>query len=335
MRHVSCLVCGTAEGLPVLTLRPDAHRRLNPATAAERVRFVACRHCGFIYQTPRFTREELRPIYAEEYRRATVDAEGVPSVPYLEFARAKSRREFEWLAARLTLGARGRVLEVGCATGQLLRLFTERGWQAIGVEPTRIFAEYGSRAHGLPIIPALFEEAELPPGFDLVILSQVLEHVEDPAAVLGRAAALLGPAGRLYVSVPYFAAYLPIRPARELFVSTHLFAFSPASLLNLASRCRLAADAVGTLSRYLCALLHPEPAVASRLEREDPRAVRRRVRALAFRYLVLHDSRFLAAEWTKRRLRALLGEAEGERVIDALRRLKHRLGGGLAGAERA
>ena len=44
--------------------------------------------------------------------------------------------------------------------------------------PTRAFAEYGARAHGIPIHPTFLEEADLTPGFDVVILSQVLEHLQ-------------------------------------------------------------------------------------------------------------------------------------------------------------
>lgn len=323
MESVGCLVCGSERRIPALRLGPDAHRGVHPHTRDVPVRFVACEHCGFIYQTPRFERHELKPIYEDEYRKETVDAGGAPTAPYLEFARAKSRREFEWITARAGV-ARGRVLEVGCATGQLLRYFKDGGWDAIGVEPTRSFAEYGRKAHGLPILTAFFEEADLAPGFDLIILSQVLEHLQEPQTMLARARELLGATGRLYVSVPYSETYLPIRPARELFISTHFYAFSPVSLANLARRCGFAVEAEGTDSRYLCAMLR-SALPQDRVDREPARTVARRVRRLARRYFLLHDSRFLLAEWGKRRIRRVLGDGRGESTIAALRRLKHSL----------
>jgi SAM-dependent methyltransferase len=258
----------------------------------------------------------------------------MPREQYLEFARKKSRSEFEWIKERLPAGegstlrltSKGRrVLEIGCATGQLLRYFKDEGWEAVGVEPTRSFAEYGTNVHGVPILPVLFEEAELEPGFDLVILSQVLEHVHDPDAVLRRAASLLLPAGRLYVSVPNYRARLGARPARELFISTHFHIFSAVSLTNLALQCGLAVEMRGTRGIYLRVILRPDPAVVSHVEREGPAIVTCQVWGLALRYFLLHDSRLLVAEWTKRRLRAFLGEAKGEQTIEALRRFKHRL----------
>jgi len=325
MQQVACSLCKSTERAPLLTLRPDAHRRVHAHTARDPIRFVVCRDCGFIYQTPRFTLDELKPIYVDEYRKGVLAADGVPQEHYLAFARTKSRAEYDWIAARLPGGAGRRVLEVGCATGQLLRDFKDAGWSVLGIEPTTVFAEYGSRVHGIEIRPTLFEEAELPGRFDLVILSQVLEHVEDPDAVLMRAASLLGPGGRLYISVPYYATYLPARPARELFISTHLYAFSPVSLTSMASRSHLAVDAIGAMSRYLCALLRVDPALGTRVVPEDPDVVRRAVRRAVLRYFLLHDSRYLAAEWAKARVVTLLGERRGARAVETLRHLKHRL----------
>ena len=323
MESVSCLVCKSDRRVPVLSLRPDAHRRVHPRTADVPIRFFACHDCGFVYQTPRFTFEELKPIYADEYRKETVEGDGVPKAQYLEFARAKSRREFDWIAPRAGT-TRGRVLEVGCATGQLLRYFKDAGWDPVGLEPTRAFAEYGSRTHGLPIHPTFLEDAALTPGFDVIILSQVLEHLQDPCGMLVRAGELLGRGGRIYVSVPYSETYLPIRPARELFISTHFYAFSPASLANVAARAGFAVEATGTDARYLCAMLRPDPeAAAARPVREDAGAVARRIRRHARRYFFLYDSRFLLAEWAKRRIRHALGDGRGETAITALRRLKH------------
>lgn len=51
-------------------------------------------------------------------------------------------------------------------------------------------------------VHSLFEEFEPPDWFDTVILEHILEHVDDPHAILTRARGWLGPAGRLLAGVP-------------------------------------------------------------------------------------------------------------------------------------
>jgi SAM-dependent methyltransferase len=316
-------VCGNAAHTPVTRLSPDAHRAVHDHTRATPIEFVACSECGLMYQTPRFERHELKPVYEYAYRKGAIDEHGVPTAQYLGFTRAKSRSEFEWIVAHRE-GGKGRALEIGCATGQLLRYFKDEGWDVVGVDPNRPFASYGERAHGIAILPEFFEEADLPGGFDLIILSQVLEHLEEPDVMLGRVRDLLAPNGLVYVSVPYYETWLPIRPAREIFVSTHFYMFSPASLSNVVARCGFHITAQEAVPRYL-RMLARRDAPARTVEREDPRDVARRVRHLARGYFLRSDSRYLFAEWIKRRVVGTLGPARGERAIGALRRLKHAL----------
>jgi hypothetical protein len=74
---------------------------------------------------------------------------------------------------------------------------------------------------------------------DLVTLNKVLEHVDDPTAMLARAAGSLLPGGFLYVEVPDGDAAAAAGPGREEFFVEHLHAFSPASLAMLARRAGL------------------------------------------------------------------------------------------------
>jgi hypothetical protein len=71
-----------------------------------------------------------------------------------------------------------------------------------------------------------------------VTFNKVLEHVEDPVAMLARSRDLLRPRGAVYVEVPdgELAARDPDGPNREEFFIEHLCAFSMTSLCLLAGR---------------------------------------------------------------------------------------------------
>lgn len=110
------------------------------------------------------------------------------------------------LVAGLPHGAR--VLDIGCGSGYWASLFARRGCYAVGIDPSESGIEQARRAH-----PGVrFERAEVSPAllaelgedpFDLVISTEVVEHVYDPAAWAAGSYAVLKFGGRLVLSTPY------------------------------------------------------------------------------------------------------------------------------------
>ncbi len=77
-----------------------------------------------------------------------------------------------------------------------------RGLDVLGIEPNAAAAA-AARAKGIEVLAAPIESAPLPEArFRSAILSQVLEHVRDPQAVLRRIRPSLAPEARAYVVVP-------------------------------------------------------------------------------------------------------------------------------------
>lgn len=99
---------------------------------------------------------------------------------------------------RLTL------VELGCGTGNVLDALGEFG-DLVGVERDERLRAI-ALAHGLDVrAGALPDRIPLPPrSADVVLLLDVLEHVDDEAAALAAARALLAADGRLVVSVPAY-----------------------------------------------------------------------------------------------------------------------------------
>lgn len=99
------------------------------------------------------------------------------------------------------------VLDVGCGGGLLSEAMAREGAQVTAIDLAPDLLKV-ARLHGLESgvkvdyrlssVEALAEE--LPSAFDALACMEMLEHVPDPAAVLGACARLLKPGGRLIVS---------------------------------------------------------------------------------------------------------------------------------------
>jgi SAM-dependent methyltransferase len=104
------------------------------------------------------------------------------------------RHLYRDVRAALSAHARGRLLDLGCGerpySGDL-----PAGVRAVAVDvpAPASAADVWSLADALPFASG---------AFDTVLCTQVLEHVPDPAALLGEAARVLRPGGRLVLSAP-------------------------------------------------------------------------------------------------------------------------------------
>jgi 2-polyprenyl-3-methyl-5-hydroxy-6-metoxy-1,4-benzoquinol methylase len=104
------------------------------------------------------------------------------------------------------LGAR--VLDVGCGDGGVVIAFAEAGSLASGIEPNERSlrrAQVRAEEHGVSVDFRTGYAETLPyPGdtFDLVILDNVLEHVEDREKTVREIRRVLRPGGLFYVVTP-------------------------------------------------------------------------------------------------------------------------------------
>ena len=97
----------------------------------------------------------------------------------------------------------GRWLDVGCGAGALMRAAAGRGWSVVGTEVAP-GAAAAVRAQGFEVELGVLEELALEEdSFDVVSLVEVLEHVEDPGALVARSARLVRPGGALYLTTPH------------------------------------------------------------------------------------------------------------------------------------
>jgi SAM-dependent methyltransferase len=96
----------------------------------------------------------------------------------------------------------GRCLDVGCGSAGNTRGLLDHGWDAAGVELTEVASRI-ARGRGVPVVRG---DARLLPfpdaSFDLVVSTDVWEHVEEDDQIARESFRVLRPGGRLVVAVP-------------------------------------------------------------------------------------------------------------------------------------
>lgn len=123
----------------------------------------------------------------------------------------------------------GRLLEVGCGGGCMLKVMADLGWQVEGVDSDPAAVE-NSRRKGLKVHMGFLENLEYPENcFDAITMSHLIEHVHDPAKLLKECHRILKPGGRLALVTPninsaghrmYGSSWFHLDPPRHLRIFT-------------------------------------------------------------------------------------------------------------------
>jgi SAM-dependent methyltransferase len=131
-------------------------------------------------------------------------------------------------------GARSTVLDVGSGLGVFSARMKEAGWQCTVIDPDERAVAHARGRIGVEAVHGDYMALESLGRFDLVTFNKVLEHVDDPVAMLRRSRNHLQEKGTVYVEVPDGELAAREGPGREEFFIEHLCAFSMASLALLA-----------------------------------------------------------------------------------------------------
>lgn len=202
-----CILCGgttSATDLEVFDLRFGIPGRFV---------VVTCDDCGVEQTAPRLDDEALAATY-ERYYNFRSDDDAAYSSRRSAIVRSGLYRA--WLRVDgdisfvLEPGRGRRLLDVGCNEGRNLALFEQSGFRAEGVEPNPAAWEVTQR---LGLNARLGELGDLPPEptYDVIVMSNVLEHLQHPVTALAQARERLVADGEIWVSCPNARSWLRCR----------------------------------------------------------------------------------------------------------------------------
>lgn len=186
---------------------------------------VECKVCKTTYFYPPPTLKQLETFYS---------AEGY------EFNRHSQEHRAREIVRKYFQADIGRFIDIGCGTGYLLsKIQSSTRWGVFGVELSGkacAFARDSLRLKNIAnsdLASANYESN----FFDIVHVSEVLEHVPDPVAFLKECRRILKPGGLFLLSLPNGESdrqglidYWSLNRKPPGHASGHIYFFSPASL---------------------------------------------------------------------------------------------------------
>ena len=157
------------------------------------VRIVKCCKCGLIYMNPR-----------ADYSKIEMNYEAMADDFYTQEEAGRRRSADSILKYLAKINKKGRLLDVGCATGFLLDQARKQGWEVYGVELSAWAVDYAKNKLQLPnIIQGSLKDANYPANFfDVVVLKDVIEHLTDPKETLEQIRHILKPSGIMCCNTP-------------------------------------------------------------------------------------------------------------------------------------
>ncbi len=250
--HPNCQLCGGA-GAVLYQALEDRIFDVPGSWGLRRCSNPTCRH---VWLDPQPIGVDLHLLYEEYYTHGAVVEETRPRTAlkplrrlsrfgYEAFVRLSGLAREREAAFEMYLGNRppGRLLEIGCGSGERLARFAAKGWSVQGQDVDAKAVAHARAATGLPVHLGPIESLPGSAGpFDAVVMNHVIEHVPDPEALLRQAGALIAAGGVLVAVTPnieslghrwFDADWRGLEPPR------HLHLFYPRTLAGVARRAGL------------------------------------------------------------------------------------------------
>jgi 2-polyprenyl-3-methyl-5-hydroxy-6-metoxy-1,4-benzoquinol methylase len=225
---------------------------------------VECRKCGFRYVGQR----KAGLTFGNEPPEITTARVRAANTQF-RYLRLEEEHRLAVLNARWrlelirTVTPSGRLLEVGCARGDFLRVARDY-FDACGVEPNPELAAASIQA--APVYQDVIERTPWS-DFDVIASFHVIEHVDSPRSFIRASAEKLKCGGLLVIETPNIDSlpYKIFRDGWRQFIPEHYFFFSPRTISRLLSDSGLKAERVMTIGKYASLNL-----IADRLSRYVP-----------------------------------------------------------------
>ncbi len=161
---------------------------------------VNCKQCGFVYADNIISQEDYNKYYFEN-KKYLYDNGNIP-----EGLRKIHNKSFNFVSEYLKENQKLnniKILDIGCSTGDLLNEFKVNGYnELLGIDPSKDCSEIAFAKHKIKVDNSNISDFKTNEKFDLIIMSGVLEHINNIGFLLPSVINLLKDDGLMYFAVP-------------------------------------------------------------------------------------------------------------------------------------
>jgi 2-polyprenyl-3-methyl-5-hydroxy-6-metoxy-1,4-benzoquinol methylase len=158
-------------------------------------KILHCADCDHLYTSVELTHQGVEDIYSDSYFNG--GGHGYDDYT-VEKDMLISRGEYYADKISKYTGT-GNVLDIGAAAGFILKGFENKGWKGKGIEPNQTMAEYGKNTLGIDIKKGTFQCIKLEENFDLILMIQVVAHLNNLNNSINKVYNCLKPGGYLLI----------------------------------------------------------------------------------------------------------------------------------------
>ncbi|MCK5259592.1 MAG: class I SAM-dependent methyltransferase [Candidatus Omnitrophica bacterium] len=157
----------------------------------DQIDLIKCGKCHFVYANLdedqiRFANSACNETFASEQKEKQSFIDAV----WFELIAKKIKKEV----------SHGKILDIGCGNGVLLKHFLGPQWEAHGLDFSPWAVEF-AQLYGYKLINCELEKADFPNAyFDVITSTSTLEHIPNPLPHIRKIIELLAPGGLAYFS---------------------------------------------------------------------------------------------------------------------------------------
>jgi SAM-dependent methyltransferase len=200
---------------------------------------VVCKFCSTIRSKFFLDDESLLKFYNEGYyypHMLTETSSATFGMDFNQYYKLETRKGldiYEFINKSISINNIKNVLEVGCGVGGILEIFNKKGLDVYGCDYSSNLIEFAKSKNPNANFRVGGPEAFKDKNFDLIILSDVVEHLTKPNIFLSNIRKRMNNSGHVYINCPNFFEIGLLRwnaNIRQFFKLEHAFCYTPNSL---------------------------------------------------------------------------------------------------------